>query len=304
MRREKLAAMKFYFTAMIFLFTFSSAWADSSIVMHDVLNQEIVLSAPAKKVVSLVPATTEILFAIGAGEKVIGLTEFCNYPEETKDVEKIGGFSGASVSIEKIILLQPDIVFVSADMHFRIIDLLNQVGIKSFSLEPKNMEDIFSSITMIGQLTDCEDGAFKTILQMKKKIEQAKVLSMMKEKVSVFWEIWNNPLMTSGANTFINEAIELSGGKNIFDDVASSWPEVSTEQVIMRNPKWIMSDNTYGMNITQEALRQRPGWSMIDAVRNNRIGMINADMIMRAGPRLADAILQMAELFHGDTSQR
>jgi iron complex transport system substrate-binding protein len=268
--------------------------------MQDITGKEIVLSRPIEKVISLVPAITEILFAVGAGKTVVGVTEFCNYPEETNDIEKVGGFSGASISIEKIISLKPDLVFVSADMHFKIIDLLNQAGINSFALEPKNVEDIFSSIKDIGVLVSCEEESEKTILQMQEKISKAKVLAAGKEKVSVFWEIWNQPLMTAGSNTFINEAIILAGGKNIFDDLKSSWPEVSVEQIIMRNPEWIMSDDSHEINITQKALLQRPGWSGINAVRNKRIGIINADMIMRNGPRLADAILQMAELFHGD----
>jgi iron complex transport system substrate-binding protein len=189
-------------------------------------------------------------------------------------------------------------------MHFKIIDLLHQVGIASFAIEPGNMNDVFSSIETIGLLTNCEDGAEKTIVHMKEKLDEAKRLSAGKEKVSVFWEIWNNPLMTSGPNTFINEAINLAGGKNIFDDVISSWPEVSVEQVIIRNPQWIMSDDDHGANLSSAALSQRTGWSNIDAVRNMRIGTINADMIMRGGPRLADAILQMAKMFHGDITPR
>jgi iron complex transport system substrate-binding protein len=294
---------KYFLIITVVLFTVSWAWTET-IKMQDVMKREIVLSAPAKKIVSLVPAITEILFAVGAGETLVGVTEFCNYPEETKTIEKVGGFSGTSISIEKIIALKPDLVFVSADMHFRIIDVLNQAGIISFAFEPKNMKDVFSSIETIGILTTHSDNASKIILQMQEKINNAKKLFEGKEKVSVFWEIWNQPLMTSGSNTFVNEAINLAGGKNIFDDVNSSWPEVSIEQLLIRNPKWIMSDDTYGMNMTKETLSQRALWSEIDAVRNNRIGIVNADMIMRAGPRLADAILQMAELFYGDTNKR
>jgi iron complex transport system substrate-binding protein len=189
-------------------------------------------------------------------------------------------------------------------MHFRIIDLLEQVGIKTFAIEPRNMSDIFLSINDIGLLTHCIDSADQTILRMKEKLDKAKELFLGKETVSVFWEIWNQPLRTAGPNTFINEAITLAGGKNIFDDVLAAWPEVSVEQVIIRNPQWIMSDESHAANITQEALSQRPLWSGLDAVRNKRIGIINADMIMRGGPRLADAIWQMAELFHGEKNLR
>lgn len=257
-----------------------------------------------KKFVSLVPALTEIVFSIGAQNNLVGITRFCNYPEETKYIEKVGGFSGALISIESIILLRPDFVLVSKDMHFRIIDLLDQVGIASVAFEPKNMEDIFSCIETIGNLTGCEDGASLVISQMKEKLDKAKSLSAGKEKVSVFWEIWDNPLMTSGPHTFINEAILLAGGKNIFDDVIASWPEVSVEQVILRNPDWIISGSDHEAQMNRASLLKRPGWSAIGAVRNNRIAVLDADMIMRAGPRLADAILRLAEILYGDAGQR
>ena len=298
--------MKKFVSVFLILCVFSifSVGADSSIQVRDVLGREIILGAPAVRVVSLVPAFTEIIFAIGAGDNIVGVTEYCNYPDEANRIEKVGGFSGATISIEKIISLKPDIVFVSADMHFRIIELLNQSGIVSFALEPKNLEDIFMSIQTIGLLTGHENGAAETISFMREKLDRAASLSAGKERVSVFWEIWNDPLMTAGSNTFISEAIKLAGGRNIFDDVMSSWPEVSVEQVIIRNPEWIMSDDIYGMNITQESLSRRPGWRNINAVRNNRIGIVNADMIMRPGPRLADAILHIAQMFHGDKTQR
>ena len=289
---------------MLCILTVFSAWTDSPIKVRDVLGRDTVLAGPAKRVVSLIPAITEILFAVGAGNLTVGITEFCNYPEETKYVEKVGGFSGATISVEKIVSLKPDLVLVSADMHYRIIALLDQAGIVSFAFEPKNMEDIFSSIRTIGILTGHEKGASETIASMEEKLGKAKELSAGKKKVTVFWEIWDNPLMTSGSGTFINEAISLAGGRNIFDDLKANWPEVSVEQVILRNPEWIMTDNNHGIHINQTALSKRPGWSRIDAVRSNRIGIINSDMIMRAGPRLADAILQMAELIHGDTERR
>jgi iron complex transport system substrate-binding protein len=290
MSNYQLSMKKYFFLFAIFFFAVSFVWSNSAI--------------KNKRIISLVPALTEIVFAIGAGDNLVGITQYCNYPEETKNVEKVGGFSGATISIEKIVSLKPDFVLVSSEMHFRMIELLNQVGIASFAFEPKNIEDVFSCITTIGQLTNCEEGAFQTILQMKEKLDKAKSFAAGKERVSVFWEIWDNPLMTSGANTFIDEAINLAGGKNIFDDIFLNWPEVSVEQVMMRNPTWIMSGSDRETQMNQTVLSKRSGWSILDAVRNNRIGIINADMIMRGGPRLADAILQMAELFYKEAERQ
>lgn len=248
-----------------------------------------------QRIVSLVPAVTEILFAIGAGDKVVGVTRYCDYPPEALNRTSAGGFAGATVSIEQIQLLQPDLVMLSVDMHERIVALLDSLNIPSFAVEPRNFSQVFETIEVLGSLTGFESGAEKVISEMKLKLERVEERIRGLEPVSVFWLLWQDPLMSAGANTFISEAVSLAGGRNIFADVNELWPLVSPEQVLVRRPDWIIAGNDL------EGFVSFSGsfWQAVPAVREGRIAFVNADIFYRYGPRLADGVEAIAEILHG-----
>lgn len=248
-----------------------------------------------RRIVSLLPAVTEILFAVGAGNQIVGVTEYCNYPEKTASKTKVGGFSGATVSIERIALLKTDLVIVSQDMHFRVIPLLERLAIPVFAVEPRSFADIFKTIADLGKLSGHDGEAAAVIDGMKDKMKAAALIWQGKPLVSVYWEVDYRPLITTGGNTFISEAISLAGGRNIFADLAQSWPQVSAEQVLMRQPDWLLAPTDHGGGFTAAILAQRPGWQTLSAVRQNRVAQITADHINRYGPRLADAVLEIAQ---------
>jgi iron complex transport system substrate-binding protein len=262
----------------------------------DALGRTFTFRGQAERIVSLSPSVTEILFAIGAGDRVVGVTEFCTYPPEAAGRTKVGGFSGATISVERIAALEPDLVFLSADMHGRILALLEQLGIPSFAVEPRSFEEVYAAIALIGGLTGNPSGAEDVIASMKEKIALAEKRRLGKEKPRVFWEVWDEPLLTAGGPTFIGEAISLGGGINIFGDLNEQWPEVSAEQVLLRRPQWILAADDHGIILDPGALARRSGWGTLPAVRSGYQGLIPADMINRYGPRLADAVLAIAEI--------
>jgi iron complex transport system substrate-binding protein len=264
--------------------------------IRDALGRSLVLSGPAGRVVSLSPSVTEILFAVGAGQTVVGVTEFCNYPPEAARRTVVGGFSGPTISVDRIAALKPDLVFLSADMHGRIVELLEDLRINTFALEPRNFEDIYIAVEQIARITGTEEGAARVNAEMREKIRAAGERWRGRERPGVFWEIGDEPLMTTGASTFISEAINLGGGRNIFGDVSELWPMVSAEQVLLRQPEWILAGDDHVLDAA--VLARRPGWSSLPALRKGQIGTIAADTINRYGPRLADAVLCIAELLH------
>jgi iron complex transport system substrate-binding protein len=266
-----------------------------SIVVTDVSGRTLTLPDYPRRIVSLLPAVTEILFAVGAGNQIAGVTEYCNYPGEAVSKTKVGGFSGATVSIEQIALLKADLVVVSQDMHFRVIPLLERLAIPVFAVEPRSFADIFKTIADLGKLSGHDDEAAAVIEGMKDKIKAATLIWQGKPPVSVYWEVDYRPLMTTGGNTVISEAISLAGGRNIFADLAQSWPQISAEQVLMRQPDWILAPTDHSGGFTAAILARRPGWQTLSAVRQNRIAQITADHINRYGPRLADAVLEIAQ---------
>ncbi|MDR0723388.1 MAG: ABC transporter substrate-binding protein [Treponema sp.] len=267
--------------------------------LKDVLGRSVTLQTPPQRVVSLSPGVTEILFAIGAGDQVLGVTEYCNYPPEAASRTKVGGFSGITVNIEAIARLKPDMVIISAFMHGRLITLLERLSIPFFAVEPKNFKEVYQTIETVGILTGNVRGAQEVIGLMQEKIRQVAERRGNRESPRVFWELSDEPLISAGGKTFISEAIRLGGGQNIFEDLPEEWPMVSTEQVVRRKPDWIIAGDDHGKIIEPRALASRPGWRVIPAVQQNHIALVKADTLYRYGPRLADAVVRIADILHG-----
>jgi iron complex transport system substrate-binding protein len=262
----------------------------------DALGRTPELSENPLRIVSLVPAATEILFAIGAGEKVVGVTQYCDYPIEAKTRAVVGGFSGATVSIEEIRSLQADLVIFSADMHARVVSLLDELGIPSFAVEPGNFSEVYDTIALLGGICGCADGAAKVIAEMQERIARVGQKMQGREKPEVFWLLNFDPIMTAGQDTFITEAITLAGGKNVFESVNEKWPLVSPEQILLRKIDWIF----YGNDIGEISLSSNDFWKLIPAVSGGRFTSINADLVYRYGPRLADGVELISRILHGD----
>lgn len=273
----------------------------SAIEITDGLDRSVTLHVPVKKVVSLSPSNTEILFAVGAGDKVVGVTEYCNYPAAALDIEKIGGFSADTISVETIVSLEPDVVLAYGDRQVDVIEALEAVDIPVVALDPKTLTDVYDNITTVGQITGHEDQAQAVVADMKARIDVVieKAATVAEEdKVLVFWEIFDEPLMTTGKSTYIGQMLELAGGVNIFGDLEEAYPQINVEEVVSRNPQAIMGSDTHGEKLTPEMVGARPGWDQIDAVVNGRIFLIDGDIVSRAGPRLADAVEAIAQALY------
>jgi iron complex transport system substrate-binding protein len=251
-----------------------------------------------QRVVSLSPGVTEILFALGAGELVVGVTQYCDYPPEAQTRTKVGGFSGAQISVEQIASLTPDLVILSEDMHFRIRAMLNDLGIKTLAVEPRNFDEVYAVIDEIGRICGHEEEAAALAGAMREKIRRAGERVAGRERPPVYWELSPEPLFSVGGRTFISEAIRLGGGRNIFEDLAQDYPEVSVEQILLRRPQWILTGDDQAMAADPAVFSRRTGWADIPAVREGRIRRLNADRLYRYGPRLADAVLEIAGVLH------
>jgi iron complex transport system substrate-binding protein len=263
--------------------------------LTDALGRRYAPTESPRRIVSLSPAVTEILFAVGAGDQVVGVTQYCDYPSEAGTRVFVGGFSGATVSVEQIRALEADLVILSADMHARIIALLDNLNIPSFAMEPRNFSQVYEVIAVVGEITGCEAAAGEVIAAMKAKTAAVGERVQGRSRPGVFWILSEEPLMTAGKETFVSEAIELGGGRNIFDDVREQWPLVSPEQIFIRKPDWILLGNDM-----REA-SSRLGSSIlrnIQAVREGRVVFINADILYRYGPRLADGVELIADILH------
>lgn len=269
-----------------------------SLTFTDARNKSFTLPAKAARIVSLSPAMTEIIYTAGAGNTLVGNTSWCNYPAEAVNVAKVGGYSAQSISVETIVALKPDLVFGELGSSTDLAAAMDNAGLRFVAVNLKNFEDIFKAIELVGRTAGDLAKANSTVADLRARLAvvAGKIAGIpVAARQRIFYEIWHEPLMTAGPNTFISQIIVAGGGINIFDDVDTDWPTVSFESIIVRNPDYIMASDTHGENITNDKLVLRPGWASLRAVQQNRIALFDGDIISRPGPRFVDAVEMVAK---------
>ncbi|NPV52600.1 MAG: cobalamin-binding protein [Firmicutes bacterium] len=266
----------------------------------DDAGRQVTISREPRRIVSLAPSNTEILFALGLGDRVVGVTTYCNYPPEAAKKEKIGGF--ADPSIERIIHLDPDLV-VGVKMGEGIIRELQKLGIPVIVVEPKSFNDTLRVIRFIGRVTGRDGAAAALVGDMEKRVrgitEKTKDIPEGK-RPKVYYEIWYDPLMTAGPGTLINDIIDLAGGVNVASDAGAPYPEYSLEVLLAKNPDVMIHSYGHagGDAPTSGEIKKRKGWSAMSFVRTGRIYLVNADIITRFGPRIVEGLEEFARAIH------
>lgn len=276
--------------------------AAGKIEFTDMAGNKVSLDAPVKKVVALTPSDCEILYAIGAGDTVIGRGTYCDYPEEVKSVKELP--SGKDTNIEEIIALEPDAVMMSmmsqTEDH---VKALEKAGIKVIVSDAASIKQVYESIQMIGKATGQEGAAENLIKEMESTFDEYKKKAEGKEGGNVYYEV--SPLefglWTAGNSTFMDEIGNIIGVKNVFADV-NGWSEISEEQIIERNPDHIVTVAMYfgeGPKPDEEILG-RNGWGDIKAIKNKSVFMANADEFSRPGPRLKEAVKVLYDFIYSE----
>ncbi len=269
----------------------------------DDFGRNVTLSRIPERIISLAPSNTEILFALGLGSKVVGVTKFCDYPPEVSEMVKkgnitvIGGF--ANPSIERIVALNPDLVLAALSLQEKVVNDLEEKGITVIALNPKKIDQIPANIRLVGKVCGKVDEAEKLTNEMQRVIEGVvSKTGNVTYRPKVYYEVWYEPLYTIGPGTWQNELIEIAGGVNIFADAKQAYPIVSSEAVIQQNPEIIIVSLGYMGGVKKEDFEERPGWSAISAVKNNRICEIDENIFIRPGPRIVQGLQQLAWLIH------
>lgn len=278
---------------------------DQGITISDMHGREIFLEKPADKIVVLTAGECEILYAIGAGDKVAARGEYCDYPREVLEVPSVE--SGAQTNVEEIVAAQPDIVIMSSMAQtLEQVNQLEDLGITVAVTKAEGIEDIYKSITLLGAVTGCRDNGEKLIASMKESFERIKThaaASSGTEQKSVYFEVFplEQGLWAAGKNTFMDEIGQMLNLKNIFDDV-DGWAEISQEQVIQRSPEYIVTSAMIFDENTPDPVQEiisRKGWEVISAVSDGNVFHTNADEITRPGPRLVSAAEMLYEEIYG-----
>lgn len=277
--------------------------AAGPLTLTDDMGRDVTLPAEVERVISLAPSVTESLYAIGAGGQVVGRTEFDNYPPEVEALPVVGGFSTDQVNVETVVSLEPDVVLGGSDLQQPLEEAFDAAGVPFYIFNPETLDDVYGMLERLGQITGHEAGAQATIDDMQARIAavQSAIADVPEdERPLVFYEVWDDPLLTAGPKTYIGEMLVLAGGVDIFADVQEPYAQVSAETVIERQPEVILGPDTHGEELTPEILASRPGWDDIPAVRNGAVYVLDGDIVSRSGPRMADAVELMADALYPD----
>lgn len=271
----------------------------------DDLGRHVLIPEHIKRMVSLAPSLTENIFAVGAGDRLVGVTTFCNYPEEAKQIAKVG--DTMNPNMETIVALKPDVVFVSTASQIEaFMKTLDANGIAVYVTNPMNLEGLYINLRQFGVIFETSDATEKLIVDLMNR--QMRIIritggSLQRDEtlvehdrrvgaVKVFVQISKEPLFTIGGGAFLNSLIEEAGGRSVTENVESAFPKLSKETALALNPEVIILSDSEDNQEPNDAFRNSP------AVKNGRVYKINADILSRPGPRLVDALEQIAKYLH------
>jgi iron complex transport system substrate-binding protein len=249
-----------------------------------------------QRLISLAPSITETLYALGLGDRLVGDTDYCDFPPEARDKPHVGAM--LNPSLEKIVALKPDLVLGTADANRReTADQLERLGIPLYGLRAHTVDEMVRSIEDLGQLLGCERESQGLVRQLRGRIESVEKRVAGQSRPQVLFVVWYRPLITAGPRTFIADVIARAGGVSISNDLRGEWPRLSLEEVVRRAPDVILFPKTESFSPGLEEFARLPGWKELRAVRSHRMYFLS-ETIMRPSPRLVDALEELADILH------
>jgi len=291
--------MKFIFKYSVFVCYIVLNLAYAEIHVIDDVGQNITLQQAAKRVVSLAPHTTELLFEAGATQQIIGTVSFSDYPEQAKSIQRIGSYN--KLDLEAIVALNPDLVVAwKTGNTFARIDEVKALGFPVFINEPREFSDIPKSLKKLGKLLGTESIANKSAADFYRVFNQLKESNQQKSSVKIFYQVWDEPLFTVNGEHLISKVIELCGGENVFKDVSALSPQVGLESVLQKNPDVIVAGMNQERTHWLEEWRKWPG---LNAVKFKHLYGIDADLIVRHTPRILHGTQKMCDILDRVRSQ-
>lgn len=293
-------------TFLFFILNLSLLLASSNAVNYpltiiDITETAVTIPQEPQRIISIAPSNTEILFALGLEDKIVGITNYCNFPEETKNIEKIG--ETFPLNLEKIVSLKPDLILAYAG-QLNEIPRLRELGLNTIVIEPLSLKETLKSIQMVATVGGIPEKGNILVKNLSQRVDQIKTevsnLEITK-KPKVFIGGIYETIWTPGEGTLFNELISLAGGTNIAAGF-SGWTKISLEFIVKEDPDIIIipigAMNPGDELKIKENIYQRPGWSNLSAVKNQKIFIVNEDLFFRPGPRLVDGLERLYKIFY------
>jgi len=266
---------------------------------QDELGRDVNVPAEPRRIVSLAPNITEILFALELETRIVGATSYCNYPERAKRIPRVGGFT--DVSLETIVSLAPDLVLATADGNRKeTVEQIERMGLPVYVVNPKNLEGILATMRRIGRITGREEKARILTSRFARRVEAVSKRVAGRPRPTVFFQVGLDPIVTVGRNTFIDELIGIAGGASISSGDRTRYPRYSIEEVLARKPDIIVISTMERAKDPSAVAEIWRRWREIPAVANGRIHPLDPDLVARPSPRIIDALEILARMFHPD----
>lgn len=275
-----------------FLLALCSLPAQAAISVRDDTGNLVTLQQPARRVVSLAPHVTEMLFAAGGGERIVGVVNYSDYPEAAKRIPLVG--DNKQIDMERVVALKPDLLVVWLHGNTaRQLEQLHQLGIPLFYSEPHKLDDIPDSLVRLGQLLGTATEANKTVVDLRASLTQLKTQYANRPVVRMFYQVWDRPLYTLNGQHIVSDAIRLCGGENIFAKLKVTAPNITVEAVLQEDPEAILSGDQRnqsggGVNIWRQ-------YTNMTAVKRGNLLSINSDLFSRSGPRMIAGTAALCE---------
>lgn len=274
----------------------AAAPADSSVTLVDDAGRTITLPRPARRIIALVPSITGTVVAIGAADQLAGRTDFDHGPA-VDPLPSIGG--GLDPSVETLVSLRPDLVLgweTSGRPELR--DRLTALGIPVFAIKTEDTTDVFRAIRNVGRLTGRTRAADSLATSLRRELEEVRASVAGAARPSVFYMAWNDPPLTAGPKTFVSQVIEIAGGRNVFADATALWPTVSIEEIVCRQPDFVVVPIGEEGNGKVDELKRSAGWRELRALQQGRGVRVPSDVVNQPGPNLAEAARAMRDAIH------
>ncbi len=249
-----------------------------------------------RRLISLAPSITETLYALGAGDLLVGDTNYCDYPPEARLKPHVGQL--LNPSLEKIVALKPDLVLASPEANRReTADQLERLHIPLYGVTARTLDETLRSIADLGGVIGREQEAKQLDEQLRRRVERVENEVRGRPRPKVLFVVWNRPLISAGPHTFISDVIRRAGGVSLTDDLKTDWPRLSLEEAVRRNPEILLFPGTEAFAAKLEEFARLPGWKEMAAVKARRMYRVS-EAIMHPSPRLVDALEEVAHLLH------
>ncbi len=286
-----------YVKLSFIILLFSSPLSSPAGVFYDSLGREVILYSMPMRIVSLAPSITEMIYFLGLGDRLVGVTRFSYFPEEARNKPKVGAYT--DINVERVITLNPDLVIATADGNKRAdVKMLEEGGIPVYVINPRKVNQLLDTIERLGEICGAPDRAERLVNDLRERVMRVVKAVRNKGRPLVLLVINVRPLMSVNRNTIHHDIIQLAGGRNMTGDQPITYPKLNMEAVVKRKPDVIIISCMERGGEYEKARNQWFRWSTLPAVQKGNVYLIDSDLIDRPAPRVVSGLEEMARLIH------